>query len=302
MSPSIEIASQMGNYVVHFEDDIGSLIAILSKGEGNIVIVDELVARLYPSLADRSRFPHLIEVEATEGNKTLGECEAILKFMSENGAHKGTHLIGIGGGIIQDLVTFCAHVYFRGLEWTFVPTTLLGMADSCIGAKASINFLGYKNQLGVFHSPRNVWISTEFLRTLPDSEIRSGYGEIVKLHLIKGPEYWKDLLSSLQSGGLSGREHGASIRASLEIKKAVIEVDEFDRGVRKKLNYGHTFGHALESITNHTESPSLGASISLTTLPIVTAASRRLSFWRFTHALRNFSHGRSPLLWKLTAS
>ena len=155
MNRSIEIKSHLSDYFVHFENDLERLFSSLSAMDNNILIVDKRVAGLYPTLINSDRFTCLLKVEAIEENKTLGECEKILKFISDRGANKCTQLIGIGGGIVQDLVTFCAHVYFRGLEWTYVPTTLLGMADSCIGAKASIQLprVFRKNSIRGFSQP-----------------------------------------------------------------------------------------------------------------------------------------------------
>jgi 3-dehydroquinate synthase len=248
----LAIKSAQGVYPVVFDATIVDLCEALAAQPRSLVIIDRKVAGLYrealaPLLAGRP----VHEVDATEDEKTLEGCTRALKFMQANNASRQSRVVAIGGGIVQDITTFCAHVYYRGVKWVYVPTTLLGMADSCIGAKASINFNGFKNQLGVFHSPAEVRICLEFLETLPDIELASGYGEIVKLHLVGSREQFADLSKTLNAQGWRNDRLAEFIRASLSIKKAVIEVDEFDDGVRRILNFGHTFGHALEAVTDH---------------------------------------------------
>jgi 3-dehydroquinate synthase len=248
----LSIKSAQGVYPVSFDSTVAGLCGDLAQEIHSVVLIDRNVARLYakdlaPLLAGRP----VHEVSATEDEKTLDGCSRALEFLVLNNASRQTAVVAIGGGILQDIATFCAHVYFRGLKWSYVPTTLLGMADSCIGAKASINFKGFKNQLGVFHSPAAVRICLEFLRTLPDLELCSGYGEIVKLHLVGSRDKFEALASAVTRDGWRSAQLPGFVRESLTIKKAIIEVDEFDRGLRRILNYGHTFGHALESVTDH---------------------------------------------------
>jgi len=249
---SFSVKSAQGVYSVDFDASLERLVQVLTGLPGAVVLIDGNVAHHYrgvltPLLSTRPT----LEIEATEEEKTLEGCARALTFLQVNNATRQTQVIAIGGGILQDIATFCTHVYYRGLKWTYVPTTLLGMADSCIGAKASINFNGYKNQLGVFHSPAAVRICLGFLATLPEVEIRSGYGEIVKLHLAGSRAQFTGLAHTIMAEGWRSARLGEFVRTSLMIKKAVIEVDEFDDGVRRTLNYGHTFGHALESISHH---------------------------------------------------
>lgn len=249
---SFNIRSAQGLYSVDFDATIFELVANLSLAPHAVVIVDRKVANHYrATLEPLFQGRPVYEIDATEDEKTLEGCARALSFLQSNRASRQTHVIALGGGIVQDIVTFCTHVYFRGLKWTYIPTTLLGMADSCIGAKASINFQGFKNQLGVFHSPTAVRICLDFLTTLPEVEIISGYGEIVKLHLVGSRVQFDDLVEVLNKEGWRNSRLAQFVRASLLIKKAIIEVDEFDDGIRRTLNYGHTFGHALEAITHH---------------------------------------------------
>jgi 3-dehydroquinate synthase len=175
----------------------------------------------------------------------------VLDFLQQNNATKQTVVIAIGGGVIQDIATFSAHLYYRGIRWIYIPTTLLGMCDSCIGAKCGINLNSFKNQLGVFHSPHRVLICLPFLETLSDAEIVSGYGEILKLLLTGSAEQFALLVKSVEKEGLRNSQLSRLIYESLLVKKGVIEKDEYEQDLRRILNYGHTFGHALEAITHH---------------------------------------------------
>lgn len=249
---SFSINSAQGPYTVFFDKGLSGLAAKLLVVPGSLVVIDCAVHdRFGAQLAEvLARTPHFI-VQTSEDEKTLEGCSRVLTFLQANNASRQTQIIAIGGGIVQDIVTFCAHVYYRGLNWTYVPTTLLAMADSCIGAKASINFNGFKNQLGVFHSPSAVRICLAFADTLPVDEIRSGYGEIVKLHLVASGEHFARLSNAISSDGWRSPRLEQFVFDSLKTKKSIIEIDEFDNGVRRTLNFGHTFGHALESVTNH---------------------------------------------------
>jgi 3-dehydroquinate synthase len=167
------------------------------------------------------------------------------------GATKTSHLIGIGGGVIQDLATFSSHIYFRGIDWTYIPTTLLSQADSCVGAKCALNLQGHKNQLGVVHTPRAVEIFTGFLETLPFPEIQSGFGEIAKLAVTGEEQFLQEFVRFLDEKQFSTENIGELIRLSLVAKKVVIDQDEYESDLRRILNYGHSFGHALETLTNN---------------------------------------------------
>ncbi len=160
-------------------------------------------------------------------------------------------VVAIGGGIIQDIVSFTTHVYYRGISWIFVPTTLLSMSDSCIGAKCCLNHEGFKNQLGVFWAAQRVLLTPEFLRTLGDPEVASGYGEILKLHLTDSMASFRSLGRVLAEGGLRNPSLLDLLHRSLWVKKGIIEIDEYEKDLRRILNYGHTFGHALEKLTEH---------------------------------------------------
>jgi len=159
-------------------------------------------------------------------------------------------LVAIGGGIIQDITCFLAATMLRGVKWRFYPTTLLAQCDSCIGSKSSINCGEAKNILGTFTPPNEVVISARFLDTLDEREVRSGIGEMLKVHAIAGPETFAAFAAGYDAMFSDRAAMVAAIRRSLEIKKAVIETDEFDQGPRLVFNLGHSFGHAIEAATD----------------------------------------------------
>jgi len=193
----------------------------------------------------------VLEIDATETEKSLPGVERVLEFFQKTGCAKSSLVVAVGGGITQDIVAFAAHMYHRGLRWAFVPTTLLAMADSCIGAKCGLNWHDAKNQLGVFYAPSRVLVCTKFLGTLSEADIRSGHGEIFKLSLIGSAEFFAAYEARVDREGLGRSDMETLIHDSLGVKKRVIEQDEYETDMRRILNYGHTFGHALEAVTGY---------------------------------------------------
>jgi 3-dehydroquinate synthase len=158
----------------------------------------------------------------------------------------------VGGGITQDIGSFVGSIYKRGINWKFVPTTLLSQCDSCIGGKTGINYKKSKNQLALFSSPSEVIINTNFLHTLEPQEIKSGLGEIMKIFIIGGRPFI-ELYQQLVDGNevKNFDDFKTLIVNGLHIKRAIVEKDEFELDVRRSLNYGHTVGHAIESLTKY---------------------------------------------------
>ncbi|HTA16649.1 MAG TPA: 3-dehydroquinate synthase [bacterium] len=251
MNGPLRISSRLGDYEAVFEEDFGFLDAL--AGLANAVCVadakvwDLYQAQLAPRFADR-----VLLLEAGEEKKSLAGAEEIYRFALRQTAKKNLKLVAVGGGIIQDLAGFAASTIFRGVEWHYVPSTLLAQADSCIGSKTSLNFDDSKNLLGTFYPPKSIHIHTAFLKTLSARDLHSGLGEIIKLQLMKqGPKDLEALKADLAAAGDSPAVLLRLIRSSLEVKKPYIEEDEFDRGRRNLLNYGHCFGHALESASDY---------------------------------------------------
>ena len=228
---TLTIESHPKYYDVHFEKFNNNFT------EDQVVLVDANVQKLY-----NINHSKMIVIDAMETNKSIDTVLRVCEDLLVYGFDKGHTLIVIGGGIVQDIGAFTAKVYKRGINWVFVPTTLLSQCDSCIGGKTALNHLNYKNQLALFSAPNKVIIDTEFLNTLQPQDITSGYGEIVKLFLTGG-SWYVDQFDEFT------REE--AIFHALSIKKAVVECDEFEDNERKSLNYGHSFGHVIESMTDY---------------------------------------------------
>ena len=214
-------------------------------------LVDKNVFDLYIKKHGFSEISNILTLNATEDEKTVEH--GGLSFLTHLQTHETKRtdtVLCMGGGIMQDIGTFSVLTYLRGVPWVLVPTTLLSMCDSCIGSKFGLNLNGRKNQVGGYHAPSKVVICTDFLETLKDDDIRSGYGEILKLSLTGDEPFYDELKEKTKSGNFRGLHLNRFIILSLKAKKAIIEVDEFEKNSRLHLNYGHTFGHALESLTN----------------------------------------------------
>lgn len=190
-------------------------------------------------------------IQATEKSKSFQSLAGLLQALLKAGIRRDDRLIAVGGGTVQDITAFIASILFRGIAWEFVPTTLLAQADSCIGSKSSINLGAFKNQIGTFSAPQRVYLIHTLLETLSRDQIRSGLGEIIKLHLIAGGQAYSRAKSFLNGSIPESSQLSSWVQGSLLIKKSFIEEDEFDRGRRNLLNYGHTFGHAYESVTGY---------------------------------------------------
>ena len=184
-----------------------------------------------------------ISVAAGEIHKNLDTCSLIWSRMTEEALDRKALMINLGGGVIGDMGGFCASIYKRGIRFINTPTTLLSQVDASVGGKLGIDFKGLKNHLGVFNEPETVVIAPEFLKTLPQAELRSGYAEIIKHGLIRDKDYFQKLHTQYWEN----QDWESLIRHSVGIKKAVVEADPKENGLRKILNFGHTIGHAFES-------------------------------------------------------
>jgi 3-dehydroquinate synthase len=218
-----------------------------------LFIADGRVLDLHPRVVEALRGEQVLRVEAIETNKTLAfAVEALLPFLLEHNATRASTVIAIGGGIVQDLVGFVCSIVFRGLPWSFYPTTLLAQADSCIGSKTSLNHQRFKNLLGTFFPPRRVVIDAKFLATLTDLDHGSGVGEIIKIHFLESEAASRELDSDIRElWGRSPEVVPRYVIRSLTYKQRFIETDEYDEGPRLVLNYGHCVGHALEAATTY---------------------------------------------------
>ena len=187
--------------------------------------------------------PLIIEVFSGEENKTLESCQQIWEALTKEHVDRKALLINLGGGVIGDMGGFAASTYKRGIDFIQVPTTLLSMVDASIGGKLGIDFNGLKNQIGLFNNPKAVLIDSVYLNSLPHSQLLSGFAEVVKHALIADKDYWEHLTSTK----MENLNWDSIILRSVQIKNEIVLADSLENGARKKLNFGHTLGHAIES-------------------------------------------------------
>jgi len=248
---NFKVKSIIHDYEVKFIDNLEVTLGSVLK-EGDFIIIDNKVKKLYSSFLEKSlqNNPH-IGIDATEPQKSYQGIIPIIEQLIENGFRKNHRLIAIGGGITQDVTAFISSIMYRGVNWIFFPTTLLAQGDSCIGSKTSINFGSYKNQVGGFYPPNNIFIFSKFIDTLSDSDLKSGIGEMLHYFIVSGKEDFNMFKENYQIAYTDKEVLAKIISRSLEIKKSYIEIDEFDKKERQVFNYGHSFGHAIESLTNY---------------------------------------------------
>lgn len=199
-----------------------------------------------------TQFTELQEAEVMllpkgEENKVLEICFQVWEALSEYKVTRHDLIINLGGGLVTDMGGFIASIYKRGISFIHIPTSLLAMVDAAIGGKTGVDLGRFKNQLGVFAEPEAIYIDTAFLSTLPQNEIANGYAEMLKHALISDLKYWKELTKAQLNINES------LIKTSISIKTKIVQADPYEKGERKKLNFGHTFGHAIEGLLLHSE-------------------------------------------------
>lgn len=185
----------------------------------------------------------MLRIPSGEEHKTLSSCEKIWKQMTDLQLDRKALLINLGGGVIGDMGGFCAATYKRGIDFIQIPTTLLSQVDASVGGKLGIDFLSFKNHIGVFQVPVAVLIDTSFLKTLPQEELRSGFAEVIKHCLIADEKKWNEL----NKKSLKDQNWDDLVQHSIAIKSRITTEDPTEKGLRKILNFGHTIGHAIES-------------------------------------------------------
>jgi len=232
----LKVNSKLNNYKITFHKNINELFNSLN--EDYWYIIDKNLQKYY----NFDFISKKIYYDCNEQTKSFDHIELLLNEFVKNQFKHNTQVVIVGGGTLQDAAGFCCSVYSRGIKYKLVPTTLLAQCDSCVGGKTSVNFKSVKNILGTFYPPTEILICDEFLKTLSEYDYKSGLGEVFK---------FKILQNNLNETIFSKENLNQLIRECLDYKISIIEVDEFDQGLRKLLNYGHTFGHALEITSNY---------------------------------------------------
>ena len=213
------------------------------------VLVDETTNKLCWSLVKDYlclKDAQTIIIGATDRRKNLDTLVHVWESLQQGKATRHSLLINLGGGMVTDLGGFAASTYKRGINFINIPTTLLAMVDASVGGKTGINFGGLKNEIGIFNDAEFVLLDTNWLRTLDEENIRSGYAEMLKHGLIADETMWAELINfNLAQPNL--RQLASMLNKSVRIKEHIVAEDPHEKGIRKALNLGHTFGHAFES-------------------------------------------------------
>jgi 3-dehydroquinate synthase len=227
------------------------------RGSDCLVVTNETVEPLYlDALSANLAGKQLRAISLPDGEayKTLETVEDILDTLVENGANRDTTVVALGGGVVGDIAGFAAACYMRGVDFIQVPTTLLAQVDSSVGGKTGVNHASGKNLIGAFHQPRAVLIDTDTLKTLPDRELKAGLAEVIKYGAIVDADFFAWIEDNLEA--LIARDAdalAAAVQRSCELKAGIVAEDERESGRRALLNFGHTFGHAIEHCQGYGE-------------------------------------------------
>jgi len=249
-SYNFSVKSSIHDYDVNFIDDFRNHLNN-NLTEGDYIIIDNNILNIYEDDLKVLKDLNYITIDSNENQKSYEGLIPIIDSLINNGFKKNHRLIAIGGGITQDVTSFIASTLYRGVHWVFYPTSLLAQGDSCIGSKTSINFRKFKNQIGGFYPPKSVYIYLNFTKSLEQSEIKSGMGEMLHYFIVSGEDDFLFYKRYYKDAFIKNESLIKIIARSLKIKKRYIEKDEFDQNIRQVFNYGHSFGHAIESLTNY---------------------------------------------------
>lgn len=228
----------------------------LKLGQKFAIITDSKVEKLYALSFSRLLKNNGIENEIFtfkegETSKNLKTVETLASKMIEKGFDRQDAIIALGGGVVGDIAGFLASIYMRGISYIQIPTTLLAMVDSSIGGKTGVDLPQGKNLIGTFTQPKAVFIDTNFLKTLPQTQIRNGLAEIIKYGVIRDKKLFEFIEQNLEKIlTLDQTALNKIIEHSVKIKTKIVEQDEKEKGLRMILNYGHTYGHAIEKMSN----------------------------------------------------
>ena len=246
---------------IYFEDHSFHYLKAFLKAYADyriLVLVDEntreyCLPRLFPVIEKYN--PEVIEIQSGELHKNIESCQFVWSHFLKLKISRKSLLINLGGGVISDMGGFIASVYKRGIPFIHIPTTLLASVDAAIGGKTGVDYSTYKNQLGVFAHPEAIFINPDFFSSLDIRQLKVGYAEMIKHGLIADADYWNELQ---KIPDFSEIDWLTFIEKSIQIKSEIVIKDPREEGLRKLLNFGHTFGHAFESFSlKHHEIPLL---------------------------------------------
>ncbi|MBN2664648.1 MAG: 3-dehydroquinate synthase [Bacteroidales bacterium] len=243
------------NETIKFSDDISyDLSEILFKYNTDkiFVLVDEnTFIHCHPLIKTAfAKEPYVIQIPAGEKSKDIETVTFLWKFLTTHNADRKSVLINLGGGMITDLGGFVASTYKRGIDFINIPTTVLAMVDAAIGGKNGINLENYKNHIGTFNQPAALISSTEFLKTLPQKQILSGFAEVIKHSLLSNEKTWNNI-KNINPEKINFEQLNLILKESSKIKQNIVNDDPKETGIREALNFGHTVGHAIETFFNN---------------------------------------------------
>lgn len=242
------------SYPILFGEDLEAEVRAKAGSRRRIAVITDRHVAQAQATAMKGLFggSPILVIPSGEESKSVSQFGAALDFLASCELDRSAAVFAVGGGVVGDLAGFAAASYLRGIDYYQVPTTLLAMVDSSVGGKTGINLEAGKNLAGAFHQPRGVFISTDFLKTLPAREFAAGMAEVIKTALLGDGSLFEDLERSPLAAG--DRRVASTVRRCCEIKARVVEADEQERaeaGGRALLNLGHTFGHALERVAGY---------------------------------------------------
>lgn len=255
------MSSQKLIFTQQVAEAIDNIIASITPSPKVFVLTDTNVARdVLPTLSAASQAISsangVITIPAGDVNKNISSAMTAWQTLTEAKASRHDVMINIGGGVVTDLGGFVASTYKRGIRFINVPTTLLGAVDAAVGGKTGINFGGYKNQVGAFSNADTVIISTSHFKTLSQSELLSGYAEMIKHAMLTGADAFAEVMSyDITDGGGNDTQLPALLEKSIKVKEGIVAADPTEKGLRKALNWGHTIGHAFESFAMSRQAP-----------------------------------------------
>ena len=274
----ISAIGEIGSSITqNFQNDLAMSLAECERDHIFVLTDENTLEKCWPMLSNFYGLKNakIITIKAGDQNKTLDSLAYVWQELANGGATRHSCLINLGGGMVTDLGGFAASTFKRGMNFINLPTTLLAMVDASVGGKTGINFRGLKNEIGVFNDSKFVILNTEFLATLDKENMLSGYAEMLKHGLISNEDTWAELIefefdvkdSSDDSNNNSTQRSTFNIQRStfkrlqrmvadsVKVKENIVEQDPIEKGLRKALNFGHTFGHAFESMSLSPDSP-----------------------------------------------
>lgn len=234
----------------HLEEELTTAISECEHDKIFVLTDETTLKKCWPTLQHfvRLRQAQMITIPASDTNKNIQSVMHVWESLGKGGASRHSCMVNLGGGMITDLGGFACSTFKRGIDFINIPTTLLAMVDASVGGKTGINFNGLKNEIGVFNDSKFVILDTKFLKTLDEDNICSGFAEMLKHGLINNEKMWSELINfDLQHPDLEKLQR--MVAESVLVKERIVKKDPQEKGIRKALNYGHTFGHAFESFS-----------------------------------------------------